>query len=170
MWNTLHCFPRNLMTSSNRQLVYIVHKTGQTCLVNGTELPHIIPPCIHMHWETAWWVGDNIVENMGIALQDYVRVLSILRVCWAISSGRTKRKVSGRLVINTHWIQCLQPMSEEARVPLGMENHFGIKSICQMCCPLRWGLNYMSLDDNSWQLRPILTQPGLPHMLSNWNL
>lgn len=39
-----------------------------------------------------------------------------------------------------------------------------------MCCPLRWGLNYMSLDDNSWQLRPILAQLGLPHMLSNWNL
>lgn len=61
-------------------------------------------------------------------------------------------------------------MSEEAQVPLGMKNHFGIKSICQMCCPLRWGLNYMSLDDNSLQLRPILTQPGLPHMLSNWNI
>lgn len=31
-------------------------------------------------------------------------------------------------------------------------------------------LNYTSLDDNSWQLRSILTGVGLPHMLSNWNL
>lgn len=61
-------------------------------------------------------------------------------------------------------------MSEEAWVPLGMKNHFGIKSICQTCCPLRWELNYISPDDNSWQLRPILTQAGLLHMLSNWNL
>lgn len=31
-------------------------------------------------------------------------------------------------------------------------------------------LNYTSLDDNSRQLRSILTGVGLSHMLSNWNL
>lgn len=103
-----------------------------------------------------------------------VHVWYLGRVGLQSQTAKLQQRFEAGLILatKTRWGGCVQQRlwMNRAGAPLGTVIHFSVKSICQMCCSFRRGLNYTSRDDNSQQLRPILTRLWIPHMPSNWNL